>query len=521
MYHDIIARRDNQSLWFDCSADEFEKQMAWLKQNQASPISLADFYAHLAAGKPIPPKSVVITFDDNYQGFWDHALPILRKYGYPAAIFVHTGFVGDRHHGRPKMSWEELQTLVKDPLVTIGSHTVSHPDDITKLDVDKQQRELEDSKADLEKHLGIKIEFLAYPDGKNDKGVQLLSKASGYKLAFTVANGPAEESPNIFAINRYVHTRLEKAWDDCDHSRRGGALGVVIRPLVTSSPVAFKEGSFASANLALVSGGAPSSVMSLTREGVLDFVHRTSAVAGINGGFFAMAAIDSTDNRMVGPCKVADAPSVTPDDEVTRWPKLLNRPVVMWGPQSFAIFPYVPEQMASDDDFKAFMPDVTDVFLAGVWLVHEGQARSEDDMNIFSSKDIQDPRRRAFLGIKSDGTFVIGASKDSCSSSKLAEAIAAAGIQEAVLLDSGFSTSLVYGEKIMASGHSTSTTPSRPVPHAIVIRGSLDPASQAAALAAIPATDPIMAKGHRRRTRKSTPAPPSVDVSETPVGPGE
>jgi peptidoglycan/xylan/chitin deacetylase (PgdA/CDA1 family) len=519
MYHDVIPERGPGSVWFDATTDEFEEQMKWIKDHGATPISLQDLYDHLTKGKEVPDGSIVITFDDNYQGFYDHAVPILRKYQYPAAMFVHTGYVGDKEHGRPKMTWDELKELSKDPLFTIESHTVTHPADITKLSPEDQEKELNDSKAALEQHLGKSIDFLAYPDGNNNSLTQSLAKAAGYKMAFSTHNQPAEESPNILCVGRYVQTKMDKAWDDRDLALRGGVLGV-FRHVITSGPVSFQEQAFGGINLALVTGGTPMSLLSDTRETVLDFLHRTpGAVAGINGGFFAMAAIASTDNRMVGPCKTGDQPAVTPDTEQSRWMKLRNRPIVMWGPSDFAIVPYIPEQTVDPDTFKTFMPDVSDVFLAGVWLVHNGLARSEDDMNVFASKDIQDPRRRAFMGIMPDGRMVIGASTESVPSSKLAEGIAAAGIQEAVLLDSGFSTSLVYGEKVMASGHSTPDKPSRPVPHAILLKGDLDPNSTAAALAAKPATDPIVAEAalthrHRRRRKKDNP-----DVTALPSGP--
>lgn len=492
MYHDIIKERGPGSVYFDVTEQGFQDDMEWIKSHGAVPISLQDLYDHLTTGKQVPETAIVITFDDNYQGYYDYALPILRKFGYPSAMFVHTFYVGDKTHGRPKMTWDELKEISQDPLVTIGSHTVTHPSDITKLEPDQQQHELADSKAALEEHLGKPVPFLAYPDGNNNQQVQDLAKALGYKMAFSMHNQPAEESPNILCVGRYISTRLQKAWDDRTRSLEGGVLGVY-RKKIVEAPVAFREGKFADTTLALVTGGAPVSLMSTTREGVLDFIRRTpDAVAGINGGFFAMAAINSTDNRMVGPCKTSDEPVVVVDNDSTRWEKLHNRPMVMWGPTEFAIAPYIPEQTLDPDNFLRFMPDLSDVFLTGVWLVHDGVARTEEQMGIFGSKDIEDPRRRAFIGQMPDGEIVIGASKDSSTSAQFAKAIAAAGVQEAVLLDSGFSTSLVYGDKIMASGHSTATEPSRPVPHAIVIKGVPDPATEEAARLAVPATDPIV-----------------------------
>ncbi len=487
MYHDVIKERGRDAVWFDCSVDEFRAQMETIKTAGYTPISLKDLLDHLAGGKVVPDKSIVLTFDDNYQGFYDNALPILREYKFPAAMFVHTGFVGDKAGTHPKMSWDTLQEIVKDPLVTIGSHTITHPDDITKIPVTDQTRELTDSKRELESKLGVKIDFLAYPDGKNDDAVQALSKDAGYRMAFSIHNGLAEESPSILCINRYIHTRLDDALKARDDAIAGGVA--LFRGELKASPVTFREGEFDGIKLALVSGGRPLTIVSQTREGVSDFIKRTAgAVAGINGTFFAMAAIKATDNRLVGPCKVPDQPDVAPDTEPLRTEKIRNRPIVIWNPTSMAIVPFHPQRSNDDAAFKAFMPDVTDVFLAGVWLVHDGVAKSSDDLKRFGAKDIEDPRRRAFLGVTADGQIVLGASKSSIKSSQVAIAAAAAGVKEAVLLDSGFSTSLVYNGKILASGHSTPTTPSRPVPHAILIKGELDPESIKVAEAAIPAT---------------------------------
>ncbi len=516
MYHDVIAIRDKDAQWYDCAVAEFREQMDLFTTEGVTPISVADLYKHLTEGTKIPDKAVVLTFDDNYQGFYDLAWPILKEKGFPAMMFVHTGFVGNKEGLHPKMDYDTLRTLLKDPLFSVGCHTISHPDDMSTLSTEEQTKELTESKATLEKELNIKVDFLAYPNGKNDAETQRLTKEAGYKMAFTIKNGTAEGSPNIFAINRYVHTRYDKASEQTDKELRGGALGVFEGKLKVG-PVAYKEEEVEKVKLALVIGGMPESMMSETREGVLDFIKRSpGAVAGINGGFFAMAAIKSTDNQMVGPCKTTEMPALIPDANEFAWDKLRNRPVVIWGKSKFAILAYNPEAMNSEPVFKNFMPDYTDTFLAGVWLVHDGLAREKDDMGIFASKDIQDPRRRAFLGIMPDGQIVAGASKSGCSSAQLASAIAAAGIKEAVLLDSGFSTSLVYGEKIMASGHSTAETPSRPVPHAIVLKGTLDASSQKVAEEAEPATKPEAATTKTKK-KKAKPKKPVDPDSTTPA----
>ncbi len=497
MFHDVTEKRSRGSVWFDCSVPEFKSMMEWILSEGIKPISLDQLYAHLTNGEPVPDKAIVLTFDDNYQGFYDNALPILKKYNFPSAMFVHTNFVGSKQ-GRPKMSWETLQLLAKSDLVTIGSHTLSHPDDITKLSPSDQEREIVQSKQILEEKLGKPVPYFAYPDGKNDAVTQDIVRRAGYKMAFTTHNATAEESPNIYAVNRYVHTKYEKAWDDREIAFDRTPAAVVDMRL-KQAPITYETEMNAGIEMAYIKGGLPSSRRSSTREGVLDFVKDAGASAGINGTFFAMASIQGTSNEMVGPCYSSNEALWVPDNDPSRLAKIRNRPMIVWGPKRIAIFPF-QAQMNDPQSIKNFMPDFTDAFVAGAWIVHDGTARTKEQLLQYSARDLMDPRRRAFLGIMPDGSMVFGASKGSVATDKLAEAAAAAGVKEAIMMDSGFSTSLVYGDKVVASGHSTPETPSRPVPHAIVLTGvlAMDPN-----LIVIPQPDPEPKSTRHKKKRKS------------------
>lgn len=475
MFHDLVQERNKESLWYDCSVEEFEQILTAIDLEGYTVISCDELYEHLTTGKKVPNKSIVLTFDDNYQSFYDLAWPIIQRYNYPVTMFVHTGFVGKKE-GRPKMDYDTLKILAKDKLFTVGGHTINHFLDLKDRDAETQRTELEQSKADLELELGKKVEYLAYPNGSNGEDTQMLARGAGYKMAFTIINTPAEESPNLFAVGRYVHTRLSIAMDDAENAEKGAPTEIARYKWKLDAPVTYVKGKFKGVELRMSVGGKPVTAMSQAgREPVKAFVEREEGVAGINGGFFAMAAIQSTDNRMVGPLKTPDMVEVEPDNSAERWEKIVNRPLVIWSPTEFAILPYVPSQMKKNEQYEYFMKGYTDAFMAGVWLVHKGEPREGFYQNFYASKDIQDYRRRAFIGITKGGAFVAGAAVESVSSEKLAQAIAAAKIEEAVLIDSGFSTSLVFDGKIKASGHSSKTEPSRPVPHAIVIKGKIDP----------------------------------------------
>lgn len=494
MFHDVVPKRSKDTVWFDCTSKEFQKIIDWIEENKLTPITLDQLHDHLVGKKPAPPNSIVLTFDDNYQGFFDNAYPLLKEKKFPSAMFVHTDFVGSTK-GRPKMDWSTLKLLVKEGLVTVGSHTLSHPELPLLTQVD-QQREITESKKILEDKLGIKVDFFAYPDGKNDPISQQLVKDAGYKLAVTIENGPAEESPSIFLVNRYIQTKYEQALDDCKTAFDDAPVAIVEQSL-KNAPITYEKGIKSGVDMSFIRGGAPQTRRSPSRQGVLDFMKESQTVAGINGTFFAMAEVQGTSNEMVGPVFTSNEKAWVKDEMPERIAKIHNRPLVVFGPNKIAFVPFC-SSMNSEAPIRDFMPDFTDAFVAGVWLIHQGKPRSEEQMMAFGARDAMQPRHRAFFGTTQDGQIVLGASQDSVSSEKLAEAAADAGVYEAVMMDSGFSTSLVYGDKVIASGHSTPTEPSRPVPHAIVLSGTL---AQDPETIKVPQPDRVVT--HRKRKRRA------------------
>ncbi|MEP6756707.1 MAG: polysaccharide deacetylase family protein [Chthonomonadales bacterium] len=505
MYHDIIKKRGAKSAWFDCTVTEFTSAIDKLKADGASFVSLDDLYKHLNTGFALPAKSVVLTFDDNYQGFYDNAYPILKQQKIPSVMFVHTNFVGTGGD-HPKMKWETVKALDKEGLCTIGSHTLSHPDNLKNLPATDQTRELSESKSLIEKQLGHPVKYLAYPNGSNGDVTQQIAKTAGYLMAFTIENGPAEESPNILAVNRYVHTRVDKAWADCRKAETD-VPAAVYEAKVNASPVHLEMGEYAGVKMGLTRGGAPVTVHSPGRQSVGEFIDGLKGVAGINGTFFADAHVNGTDNHLIGPAQTADGYFVG-DDAPERLPRLVNRPIIMWGPDKVAIFPFQPGTMNRAEAIKNFMPDFTDVFLAGAWLVHGGVARTRDQMEAQAASDSEETRRRAFFGVDVTGQFVAGATLEVVSTSKMAEAAAAAGVQEAVLLDSGFSTSLIYDNKIIVTGHTSTEIPSRPVPHAIVLKGTVAPSEDPAVIEFLKTADLASGPGSIKPSVESGDPPP-------------
>ena len=485
MYHDIIEERGKGSVYFDCTREEFEKQLQFLEEKGAVPISLEQLHRHLTRGESVPYNAVVLTFDDNYQGFFDIAYPLLKQRNWPAAMFVHTNFVGDKANAHPKMDWETLRALDADGLVTIGSHTKSHPDDMSKLPLSQQEEELRESKALLEEQLGHPVPYFAYPNGKGDAQTYEAARAAGYTMAFTIDNGPVEESPGVMALNRYIHTRLEKAWKDSEDAFLAVPATVVEKPL-TDNPVVLEVREYEGVKLGIVRGGKPTTLRSTggVRQSVGEFVQEAGGVAGMNGTFFANAYLRGNDNVLIGPSKASNDTEFQPVTAEYRLGRVRNRPLVFFGPGRVMVTPFQPGFMNDEAAVQRLMPDYTDCFLAGGWIVHNGQARTAEEIRPYAVQDFNDPRRRACFGFTDSGDMVLIGSLAVITTETLAKAVAAAGVQEAFLLDSGFSTSIVFDNKIIVTGHTAKHLPSRPVPHSIVLSGTLapptDPDTQAA-----------------------------------------
>jgi poly-beta-1,6-N-acetyl-D-glucosamine N-deacetylase len=507
MYHDVIPERDKTSVWFDCAKDEFLDQLDWLKKEGATFLSLEQLHKHLTRGEEIPEKCVVLTFDDNYQGFYDIAYPILKERKIPAAMFVHTDKVGDKGDSddmllsfpeidengkeipqKPKvkkrahMDWETLRLLDKEGLVTIGSHTLSHPEDMAKLSESEQEREMQSAKEILERELSHPVPYFAYPNGSGDSTTFEIAGRVGYTMAFTTAQGGAEESPGILVINRYVQTKMEKGWEACQKAITDGPAEIYEKK-INPSPVHLEIGTYDGIGLVMVKGGVPSSFRADdgTRKSVGEFIRDANIqykdkevfYAGMNGTFFANALLKGADNTMIGPCQTSNSATFYPETDQTRMDKIKNRPLVVWNKEFMAIAPFSAGAMNYEDGLKMLVPNYTNTFLGGAWIVHKGVAREKKELETFSARDFNDPRKRAFFGITKDGEIVLGATQEVITTTMMARGAAAAGVEEAVLMDSGFSTSIIFDGKIMATGHTATNVPSRPVPQAIIVSGTL------------------------------------------------
>lgn len=195
LFHDILPE----------TTAHFEGHLHFLKRF-TNVISLDDFFSGRLSSDKI---NVAITFDDGYKSWISNAIPILKNLQLHATFFVSSGFVGllkkdEAEFFRSKMclnlaprkitgglSFEDVKRIVNEGF-TIGGHTINHCI-LTKVRDSSQLRfEIAEDKMRLEKIIGKKVEYFAYPSGAYHNTEINLSKVlseSGYKGAVTTASG--------------------------------------------------------------------------------------------------------------------------------------------------------------------------------------------------------------------------------------------------------------------------------------------------------------------------------------------
>lgn len=196
-YHSIGG--DNE--FWSLPAKTFEKQLRFLK-SRFDIISVDELVKYMLGRKTFS-RAVVLTFDDGYKDFKTEALPLLEKYNAPAAVFVISQNVNPFTKGAALelLSKEDLQELSRHPLVTIGSHTRTHPR-LPEISPEKQKDEIFLSKKEIEEVIGKRVDYFAYPKGLFNDNARVYIQQAGYKAAFSTRQALVKSGDDVYALPR-------------------------------------------------------------------------------------------------------------------------------------------------------------------------------------------------------------------------------------------------------------------------------------------------------------------------------
>ena len=211
------------------SPQTFRDQISGLAKRGYRSASCDDLAAFLG-GKPLPAKSVMITFDDGYLDNFVHAHPVLQEFGFKAVLFLITGRIGDgatrpagttpNHRGCMEsikagraddvmLRWSEVGVMSAAGSFEFHSHTHTH----TRWDreiADPAQRDsrlaedLQDSRRTLASRLGAATAHLCWPQGYYDDRYRQVAKQAGFDYLYTVEKGSCSPRSDPLQIPRIV-----------------------------------------------------------------------------------------------------------------------------------------------------------------------------------------------------------------------------------------------------------------------------------------------------------------------------
>ncbi len=211
LYHSIQKHPRPEHHGWVTAPEVFAEHMAYLHDEGYRTLTVSEYAEML--GEPMveaPERTVVITFDDGFADFAEHALPALTRHQLRATMYVVTGCVGSTstwlesvgEGDRQMLGWSEIEALVEAG-IEVGAHTHSHP----QLDIisrDAAWEEIRRSRGVLEDRLGHEVSSFAYPFGFHGPRIRALVERAGFRSACAVKDALSGPGDDPLAIARVI-----------------------------------------------------------------------------------------------------------------------------------------------------------------------------------------------------------------------------------------------------------------------------------------------------------------------------
>ena len=189
----------------------FDAHLAYLCSQGYYLVTVSELVRMLGnSSNPLPERLGVISFDDGFEDFYTHAMPLLQGHHVPATLYVTTDYIGqtsrwlaaEGESHKPMMTWSQIREVAGQS-VEIGAHSLSHPA-LDILDRNSAWREIDGSKRVLESGLHRNISSFAYPHGYHTQETRALVEKAGFTSACAVKNSISDPEDDPFALARII-----------------------------------------------------------------------------------------------------------------------------------------------------------------------------------------------------------------------------------------------------------------------------------------------------------------------------
>ncbi len=178
---------------------KLEEELKWLKDNGYTSVSAQQVYDYEINGLPLPPKPIMLSFDDNDDNQWTSARPLLDKYGFRGVFFIMTVTIDKENY----MTSDQIKQLDKEGH-DIEPHTWDHHMVTGYTTEADWQQQIVEPKKTLEDLLGHPTPFFAYPFGVYDANAAQKLETYGYRGAFRLAEVMDDTVKPKYALKRYI-----------------------------------------------------------------------------------------------------------------------------------------------------------------------------------------------------------------------------------------------------------------------------------------------------------------------------
>lgn len=202
LYHHIGFSLKEETVYY-VSPEAFDQQMNLLYQWGYKTISVELLARAINEGAELPPKPIILTFDDGSETIYTTAQPIMQRYGFTGISYIVRNYVGITHY----MTADQIRFLHAAGW-EIGSHGLSHRE--LTVPPYRQEDEIVESRRRLEALLGVPVLSFAYPFGAYDDDSLRNVHSAGYIAAMGLGNETIQGNKNLFYLSR----RSIKGTDD-------------------------------------------------------------------------------------------------------------------------------------------------------------------------------------------------------------------------------------------------------------------------------------------------------------------